>query len=538
MSRKPQSPFADKLATNYAPSDSEIQEINSFLKGPLAELAVLEAQIEETQAVLDRLSAQREALTGEINAHRALLSPMRHLPQEILQEIFIACLPTTHNALMHPDYAPLLLGLVCRHWRSVAHSTPRLWSSLHIASLSDVNEPERPMAALMPLTSALAGVIDAWLERSRTCPLSISFGNPSQFTSPSDSSLLSELQKAAHRIRHLDLFSPSDIFEEVSWLNANAGEGLTPEVVLISTPLIHIDDPELWATVKLLRSPNIRRVLLQIGADALTLPLPWPQLTDLALSCYVRAVGNGAHGGLDYTGALEVLRRCPNLVRCQLEITAETPFAPPSSAITLPHLKAFILSFSYGGLKELAPVMQCLVLPVICYLSVGEAIFDSVFNSPVADTAGFTVGIPPNLFPQAEVLHFLEILPRISHLYLTPPNTTKYYNFTVDTRLDDDFLAALTPTPTRSPVCPDLTHIYIFTRSPAFSHRSIVPFISGRMGSGRPLKVVNIQFANRSMEEDVSPALQEFVDVGLQITIAYPSPPTPSTYNPWNGLSD
>ncbi|KAJ7015960.1 hypothetical protein C8F04DRAFT_1168253 [Mycena alexandri] len=536
MSAKAQSPFVEKLVTNYAPSDSEIQEIHSFLEGPLTELALLNTQIEAAQAILDRLSAQREALTDQIDAHKALLSPMRRLPQDILQDIFIACLPTTHNALIHPRHAPLLLSLVCQRWRWVAHSTPKLWSSFHIPSLSgsDGSELDRPMDVLATSTSAFADMVEAWLDRSRTCPLSISFGNPSRFVTASDILLLNQLHNASHRIHHLDLYSPSDIFEQVPWLNA---ETLVPEVLSISAPVIRPAEPELWAAVNVLRSPNLRRVLLQIGADGLTLPLPWSDLTDLALSCYVRGPPHGPRGGLDYTGSLQLLRRCPNLVRCQLEITAEAPFTA-SSAITLLYLQIFIIAFSYGGLKELAPVIQCLVLPAIRYLTIGEPIFEFTFNSPLAHSQGFTVEIPPNLFPQEEMLQFLQLFPQISRLRLTPPNTTRYYNFTIDDRLDDDFLHALTPAPTRdgSPICPNLTHLYISTAAPFFTHRSIVPFICGRMASDRPLHVVNIQFPHRAMAVDVLPDLQEFIDVGLQVTVAYPNPPTPPKYNAGNGL--
>ncbi|KAJ7741370.1 hypothetical protein B0H16DRAFT_1862405 [Mycena metata] len=506
------SPFVEKLATNYAPSDSEIQEIHSFLEGPLAELALLNTQIEEAQAILRRLSAQRKALTGQIDAHKALLSPMRRLPEDILLDIFIACLPTTHNALIHPRYAPFLLSLVCQRWRWVAHSTPKLWSSLHIPSLSGFYgiRLDRPMDVLTPYTRAFAGIVEAWLDRSRTCPLSISFGNPSPFVTASDISLLNQLHKVSHRIRHLDIHSPSDIFEQVPWLNAGT---LVPEVVCISSPLIR---HELWAAANVLRSPNLRRVLLQIGADGpLTLPL------------LVTPYGPGPL----------LLRRCPNLVRCQLEITGEGPFTA-SSAVTLPYLQIFIIAFDYGGLKELALVLQCLVLPDIHYLAIGEPIFGSTFNSPLGHSEGFTVEIQPNLFPQEEVLQFLQLFPRISRLRLTPPNTKRYYNFTIDILLDDDFLPALTPSPTRDgpPICPNLTHLYIFTASEAFSHRSIVPFVRGHMEGDRTLRVVDIQFPHRAMEVDVLPDLQEFIDAGLQVTVAYPSPPTPPKYNAWNGL--
>ncbi|KAJ7143555.1 hypothetical protein C8R43DRAFT_891542, partial [Mycena crocata] len=66
-----------------------------------------------------RLTVKRTTLEGGIDAHTALLFPMRRAPRDILQEIFLACLPTTHNALIDPSEAPLLLGHICSHWHAV-----------------------------------------------------------------------------------------------------------------------------------------------------------------------------------------------------------------------------------------------------------------------------------------------------------------------------------------------------------------------------------------------------------------------------------
>ncbi|KAJ7080540.1 hypothetical protein C8R44DRAFT_653552, partial [Mycena epipterygia] len=117
------SPFADKLHTNYLPTESEISGIRNLLVVPAAELARVDAQINE-------LMAKRESLKTAIdahNAHNALISPLRRVPQDVLQEIFLACLPTAHNAVIDPGEAPLLLGRICSHWRSLAWSTPRIW---------------------------------------------------------------------------------------------------------------------------------------------------------------------------------------------------------------------------------------------------------------------------------------------------------------------------------------------------------------------------------------------------------------------------
>ncbi|KAJ7133614.1 hypothetical protein C8R44DRAFT_611447, partial [Mycena epipterygia] len=121
------SPFADKLKTNYISSNKEIGEIHTLVVEPLDQLARLDTEIDEMQAVLDQLKAKRHLLKEGIEDYRTLSSPMRRIPRDVLQEIFISCIPTKHNAVIHPREAPMLLGRVCSYWRNVAHSTPNIW---------------------------------------------------------------------------------------------------------------------------------------------------------------------------------------------------------------------------------------------------------------------------------------------------------------------------------------------------------------------------------------------------------------------------
>ncbi|KAJ7439218.1 hypothetical protein FB451DRAFT_1570050 [Mycena latifolia] len=106
------STFASKLNTNYVPSDAEVEQIRN--------------------EVMNKLIAEHAALEAEIKEHNVLLSPIRRIPQNILERIFVACLPTTHNAIISAREAPLLLGHICSYWRSVAHSMPVLWTSIYI----------------------------------------------------------------------------------------------------------------------------------------------------------------------------------------------------------------------------------------------------------------------------------------------------------------------------------------------------------------------------------------------------------------------
>ncbi|KAJ7024842.1 hypothetical protein C8F04DRAFT_901392, partial [Mycena alexandri] len=51
--------------------------------------------------------------------------PIPTLPVEVTTEVFFRCLP--ENPVLSGKLAPMLLGRICRQWRDVACSTPRLW---------------------------------------------------------------------------------------------------------------------------------------------------------------------------------------------------------------------------------------------------------------------------------------------------------------------------------------------------------------------------------------------------------------------------
>ncbi|KAJ6608622.1 hypothetical protein B0H10DRAFT_2067411, partial [Mycena sp. CBHHK59/15] len=142
MSMDSTSPFHHLLHTNYIPTSDEALKIRELCSSPLSELARLEAEISRTQILLHKLQRSYRQLKTSVDAHLALLSPMRNLPPEVLQLIFIMSLPSDRNAVMHASEAPVLLGRVCSGWRRIAFSTPELWASIHVQWSNGSRGPE------------------------------------------------------------------------------------------------------------------------------------------------------------------------------------------------------------------------------------------------------------------------------------------------------------------------------------------------------------------------------------------------------------
>jgi uncharacterized coiled-coil DUF342 family protein len=88
------SPFKDILNTNTVPSDAECQSIHDLLKDPRRKCADLNEQIARMRKSLADLMRDRDELQSFIDAHLALISPARRLPDDVVREIFVAALPS------------------------------------------------------------------------------------------------------------------------------------------------------------------------------------------------------------------------------------------------------------------------------------------------------------------------------------------------------------------------------------------------------------------------------------------------------------
>ncbi|KAK1223178.1 hypothetical protein PQX77_013945 [Marasmius sp. AFHP31] len=155
----PESHFTSLLHTNYVPSAKELKELQDLISEPKERIQRLDQEIH-------RLQAERDELQQFVDNHSALTSPFRRLPADIWGEIFVHCLPKNklNVALCTMEEPPLLLTTICRAWREIALSTPRLWSAVHI-HFSGIDSD---------LAAAQMEGIKLWLDRSGSRPLTLS----------------------------------------------------------------------------------------------------------------------------------------------------------------------------------------------------------------------------------------------------------------------------------------------------------------------------------------------------------------------------
>ncbi|KAJ6508592.1 hypothetical protein C8R45DRAFT_1208234 [Mycena sanguinolenta] len=491
------SPFTNRLNTNYVPSPSEILEIRSLLVDPIEEIACIDAQIAEMELALTQLREKRALLREPIDTHKALISPMRLIPQDILLEIFFACLPSEHNAIIDPTEAPLLLGRVSRHWRSVAYSTPMLWSSIYIPSLDYLDTPPH-------IFRRFEEIIQAWLERSATCSLSVSLFDCINRVTPDfeKHSLAPQILAVSERLRHLALSGDAELLRSILEL----GPGNLP---LLKTFRMKLNQTP--SSTNIFELPTLEDVALAMPTDPLSLPLRWSKLTIIRLECDVYWTDHGPEGGLGIDGALDVLRRCPNLEWCELKVTKHSEhsgLASNTPPIVLPQLHTLVLS----GWEFRFHKWIDLVAPNLRSLRIGDV------NVPPSlswsDHGRLSVDLDFTRFTSANSLRdFLQSFPTICCLRMVTGPYLPERTF-----LDDEFMALFCPPHS---LCPMLTDIEIgVPPSAKVSDIAVLAFIKVRMSMPDPLQRFQGHFTRR-MDLDIMPELQSFITDGLEVILQY-----------------
>lgn len=90
--------------------DSRAQAVDS--RQSPGSLDKFDADIETSRSMLKSLRMQRDQTHITLETHRALLSPIRRLPSEVLSEIFLHCLPKDKFVQASVAACPLLLAQV------------------------------------------------------------------------------------------------------------------------------------------------------------------------------------------------------------------------------------------------------------------------------------------------------------------------------------------------------------------------------------------------------------------------------------------
>lgn len=120
------------LTTNTPPDDLQADYVRVSVSSISYELSQIDARLSELETEARTLKQQRLSLLASRDQHRSVLSVVRRIPPEVLNEIFVHLARSEHfDALTGSQRA---LVEVCRTWRAVALSNGALWSSIYLFS--------------------------------------------------------------------------------------------------------------------------------------------------------------------------------------------------------------------------------------------------------------------------------------------------------------------------------------------------------------------------------------------------------------------
>ncbi|KAJ7581408.1 hypothetical protein C8J56DRAFT_833435 [Mycena floridula] len=287
-------------------------------------------EISRLSAAIDKLVLEKERLQANVASYKAILAPIRLLPEDMLREIFVSCLPSEEAASTAITDAPLLLGRVCRSWREIALSTPELWTSIHIQFLFETD------------TLRLCDEAHAWIARSGTCPLTIRVTWNTVTDDPVPGNFIDSLTIFSKRWRSIEIQAPPQWMASLRSLSKSDVPRLE-RFNYSATPGAYNDgqvSETLWQSLDILEGERLHDVTLNNtwvqNPIAATSKINFEQLARLDLSFGFRFTSQHA---------ADILTRCPNLIACHLLMASSYPTEPTArfAPITLLHLSSLTI---------------------------------------------------------------------------------------------------------------------------------------------------------------------------------------------------
>ncbi|KAJ6485527.1 hypothetical protein C8R45DRAFT_996909 [Mycena sanguinolenta] len=502
-----------RLDTNYIPSDEEIEEIQLDIVSRLEELARLDARIRE-------LSAERDQIQAHIDSQKALISHPRRLPADIVRAIFIACLPTSRNAVMSAQEAPLLLCRICSAWRTIALSTPRLWASLHV--------PFHFILAKEPRIPALA----QWLQRSAACP--ISFSACEGWADPAE-----EIPKAAGRATLIrSLCAVSDRWRHVEFdeVVSEVPHELTE---IKSAPLLESFRFNGWTStlsrLRFFQVPSLRTLTIhlagvgQLAEFFFSMPIIWDRLQYLTIT---------SAAGFSAADVILLLGRCPELISIHVSPIIDCDVDPFSSESILPFLDSFdTSSVSCITPRSLSYLVSHTSMPQLRRFSVRAM---TCQYEPQDSFSLATLGQKSPLIEDFTIyLEYLtsQSLPETLQSF---PSLTKLLVFDGYSWETEGFqscsFSQLLSVLSDTAVCPILQELVVRDWNSPDSKYALNAFIKKRMESPHPLQRLEISSSWVSEVLDLIPEteIQFYDSQGLLISLLYNYKSWRAS--PWTGL--
>ncbi|KAH6904607.1 hypothetical protein BKA70DRAFT_1295843 [Coprinopsis sp. MPI-PUGE-AT-0042] len=305
---------AHLLHSSVVPCESDRTLVQESIRQSKRSLSEVDEELQKLKAQVADLECRRSRLEEGLAHKQGILSSLRRLPPEILEEIFLNITP-----------APLF-------WRSIYLSLPRLWSTFHF-DLSGVVNPGAQ------LQNSIAGLLQTCLQRSGTELLRFTFqsqcshvhsGQMNLYFDDLSRSLLTTLVEASSRWCEVNL-SLDDLFMCSDALSL--AKGRVPflqslRLVSKTTPIAALSRQAIDAFSD---APRLVKLSLQdVIYPTSYLRIPWSQLRYL-----------NSKGCTFFEGEFSTILRDTHLLEeFSTEDEPSNDSTRPSNFISLPNLRS------------------------------------------------------------------------------------------------------------------------------------------------------------------------------------------------------
>lgn len=327
-----QSPMTELLESFAAPTPAERPIVHERIEQLAADMSHLDDEIDRVERVLESLRHKRAALQQLSNKHRNVLNITRHLPVEILGEIFIQW-----QAML--GGRSIASTQVCRHWRAVAIATSKLWSFIKVSFQVEALED--------------AEMTRTWLERSGGQPLKLELGLARHHnwwgTDSENPEIFTLLSNQAQRWKNVTIFLTTPMLSSLQ----NVPENLPIlDTLFINGPEYNTELPHSLSNFG--RASALRELTLGRRVSSMMPDFHWAQLTRCTLLRGYYTCQDGYH----------VLSQAINLRSCAIAI-ADIPDIPTTTLPPLCHANLLSLDLDIGEEQDTQHLLDLLTLPAL-----------------------------------------------------------------------------------------------------------------------------------------------------------------------------
>ncbi|THH16266.1 hypothetical protein EW146_g4337 [Bondarzewia mesenterica] len=326
-------------------------------------------------------------------------------PPEVISEIFFHALPDDPRQPISIDAVPILLTRVCKQWRTIALSSPRLWNEFSISDTRAWSDES---------IESFCNVVDAWLPLSGALPISCHLvpQDPRSF-----SRLLDILCRHAHRWKSVMIEGVmGHVFPSLSVVSFRFLESLDLNSDFDAESCIY----GLLACVRS-AAPRLRSMVIYWQPTFIELALPWPNLTHLVVESPIF----DCYPVFDMAQILANAGQCRNLILLGVHIWSCSQWICPTFRITIPRLRE--LGLTVPNSLILDSTLRALILPElqILELCAGRSVQAPLLHTALVDlfspcaSSIISMDLIRVDVPDEELMHVLENLPNLTSLSLS-----------------------------------------------------------------------------------------------------------------------